>query len=94
MVNVFYLTPDTPRSTELLLTLPPNVGLVAGACLLIAFGNLLGHWKWTLVISWTGMTLFGALMGLCTPFNKGLMIAFCCINASKSPHPLLVTTRP
>lgn len=82
MVNVFYLTSTTSRSTELLLTLPPNVGLVFGACLLVCFGNLLGHWKWTLITSWTGMTLFGALMGMVTPFNKGLMIAFCCINAS------------
>jgi hypothetical protein len=82
MVNVFYITPTTSRSTEMLLTLPPNVGLVFGALLLIAFGNLLGHWKWTLITTWTGMTLFGALMGLVTPFNKGLMIAFCCINAT------------
>lgn len=92
MVNVFYLEPTTSRSTELLLTLPPNVGLVFGACLLIAFGNVLGHWKWTLIVSWTGMTLFGALMGLCTPFNKSTMIAFCCINASESSIPLPLRT--
>ena len=84
MVNVFYITPTTSRSTELLLTLPPNVGLVFGACLLIAFGNVVGNWYWTLIISWAGMTLFGALMGLVTPFNQSLMIAFCCVNASKS----------
>ncbi|KAL5402383.1 hypothetical protein PMIN06_002081 [Paraphaeosphaeria minitans] len=82
MINVFYLTPETSRTTELLLTLPPNVGLVFGACLLIAFGGVIKHWKKTLIFTWTGMTLFGALMGLCTPFNKGLMIAFCCINAT------------
>ncbi|KAF1846276.1 MFS general substrate transporter [Cucurbitaria berberidis CBS 394.84] len=82
MVNVFYLKPDTSRRTELLLTLPPNVGLVFGSMCLIAFGNLLGHWKLTLIITWTGMVFFGALMGLVTPFNQGLMIAFCCINAS------------
>ncbi|KAH7377328.1 major facilitator superfamily domain-containing protein [Pyrenochaeta sp. MPI-SDFR-AT-0127] len=82
MVNVFYLTPDTSRSTTLLLTLPPNVGLVFGSLCLMAFGNLLGHWKWTLIGTWTGMVLFGALMGLVTPFNQGLMIAFCCINAT------------
>jgi hypothetical protein len=34
------------------------------------------------------MVLFGALMGLVTPFNQGMMIAFCCINASKSTLPL------
>ena len=55
MVNVFYITPTTSRSTELLLTLPPNVGPVFGAFCLMAFGNLLGHWKWTLIVTWTGM---------------------------------------
>jgi hypothetical protein len=90
MVNVFYLGPTTSRTTELLLTLPPNVGLVFGACLLIAFGGVIKHWKKTLIFTWTGMTLFGALMGLCTPFNKGLMIAFCCINASQYPNILPV----
>lgn len=44
--------------------------------LLIAFGNLFGHWKWTLIISWAGMTLFGGLMALVTPYNKSMMIAF------------------
>jgi hypothetical protein len=82
MVNVFYLGPNVSRSTELLLTLPPNVGLVFGSLCLMAFGNVLGHWKWTLIATWTGMVLFGALMGLVTPFNQSLMIAFCCINAS------------
>ncbi|EME77273.1 uncharacterized protein MYCFIDRAFT_42500 [Pseudocercospora fijiensis CIRAD86] len=75
MINVFYVTPETPRSEQLLLTLPGNIGLVFGAILLICFGNLLGHWKWTLTISWIGMTLFGGLMALVTPYNKGAMIA-------------------
>jgi hypothetical protein len=82
MINVFYLSPTTSRSTELLLTLPPNVGLVFGACLLMAFGNLAGHWYWTLIISWTGMTAFGALFALVTPYNKELMIGICCVAAS------------
>ncbi|KAI4650616.1 hypothetical protein J4E93_002973 [Alternaria ventricosa] len=82
MVNVFYLGPNVSRSTELLLTLPPNVGLVFGSLCLMAFGNVIGHWKWTLIGTWTGMVFFGALMGLVTPFNQNLMIVFCCINAS------------
>ena len=48
MINVFYITPTTTRSEQLLLTLPGNIGLVFGAMLLICFGNLVGHWKWTL----------------------------------------------
>lgn len=76
MIDVFYVTATTSRSEQLLLTLPGNLGLVFGAMLLICFGNLVGHWKWTLVASWTGMTIFGGLMALVTPYNKGMMIAF------------------
>lgn len=42
----------------------------------MGFGNLFGHWKYTLIVAWSGMTLFGGLMGLVTPYNKGTMIAF------------------
>ncbi|KAF2165612.1 hypothetical protein M409DRAFT_67013 [Zasmidium cellare ATCC 36951] len=76
MINVFYITPTTSRSESLLLTLPGNLGLVFGAVLLICFGNLFGHWKWTLTASWVGMVLSGGLMALVTPYNKGTMIAF------------------
>jgi hypothetical protein len=76
MINTFYITPDTPRSEELLLTLPNNLGLVFGAILLSCFGNLVGHWKWSLTVSWVGLSIFGGLLALVTPFNKGTMIAF------------------
>lgn len=76
MINVFYVTPTTSRSEELLLTLPNNLGLVFGACLLMGFGNLIGHWKWTLIGSWVGLSIFGGLLALVTPYNKGTMIAF------------------
>ncbi|KAK4496022.1 hypothetical protein PRZ48_013291 [Zasmidium cellare] len=76
MINVFYTTPTSSRSESLLLTLPGNLGLVFGAVLLTCFGNLLGHWKWTLTASWIGMVLSGGLMALVTPYNKGTMIAF------------------
>lgn len=54
MINVFYITADTTRSQQLLLTLPGNIGLVFGAVCLICFGNLFGHWKWTLTAAWIG----------------------------------------
>ena len=76
MVSVFYVTPTTSRSETLLLTLPGNLGLVFGAMLLICFGNLIGHWKHTLIASFVGMVIWGGLIGLVTPYNKGLMIAF------------------
>ncbi|KAK7209659.1 hypothetical protein V2G26_016837 [Clonostachys chloroleuca] len=76
MVNAFYINENTSRREELLLTLPNNLGLVFGAVLLTCFGNLIGHWKWTLCISWTGLSIFGGLLALVTPYNKGTMIAF------------------
>jgi hypothetical protein len=75
MVNVFYITPTTTESEALLLSLPPNLGLTFGAILLISFGNIIGRWKTTLIISFTGMVIWGGLIGLVTPYNKGLMIA-------------------
>lgn len=44
--------------------------------LLIGFGNLIGRWKATLVTSFTLMVLFGGLLAMVTPFNRGTMIAF------------------
>ena len=61
MVNVFYLTPETPRGYELALSLPGNIGLVFGAMLLICFGDVLRHYWWTLWISWAGMLFWGKI---------------------------------
>ena len=77
-VNVFYLTPTTTRSEELLLSLPGNIGLVFGAMLLISFGDLAGRYitqRYALCIAWAGMLLWGGLIALITPTNKGLVIA-------------------
>lgn len=79
MVSVFYTTASTSRSQSLLLTLPGNLGLVFGAMLLICFGNTAARlisFKYALCIAWGCMLLFGGLMALVTPTNKGLMIAF------------------
>jgi hypothetical protein len=59
MVNVFYITADTPRGEQLALSLPGNIGLVFGAMLLICFGDVFRHYKWTLCISWAGMVFWG-----------------------------------
>lgn len=48
---------------------------VFGSMLLISLGNVFGHWRTTLTVSWGGMMLFGSLMAMVTPFNKGTMIA-------------------
>ncbi|RDW79736.1 hypothetical protein BP6252_04374 [Coleophoma cylindrospora] len=75
MIAVFYTTSTSPISVSLILTLPANLGLVAGAFLFATTGHKIGHWKMTLIISFTGAVLFGGLLGLCTPYNKSLMIA-------------------
>jgi hypothetical protein len=93
MANVSYVTPTTPRSETIVLTLPGNLGLVStrflnpyqykdyriqvfGAMLLICLGNLFGHGKHTLIVSFIGKVFLGGMIGLVTPYNKGLMIAF------------------
>ena len=44
--------------------------------LLSLFGSKVGHWKWTMTISMTSLTLFLSLMALITPTNKAMMITF------------------
>lgn len=63
----------------MLLTLPPNLGLPFGAILLMAFGNKIGHWRWTLIVSVSSLVLWGSLMVLITPYNKAMMVAFVCL---------------
>jgi hypothetical protein len=73
---VFFTTPTTTLKETALMTLPSNIGLVFGEILLIAFGTRLGHWKWTLTGSVSIMVLFGALLGMGTPDNKNMLMAF------------------
>lgn len=70
MINVFYSTAGDYKY-QAVLTLPSNLGLAFGAACLSAFGNKVGHWRWQLIISVSGMTLFGALLALGNPGNKG-----------------------
>jgi hypothetical protein len=43
---------------------------------LTLFGNKIGHWKWSLVVSVVSLVLWGSLLALITPFNKVMMISF------------------
>ena len=74
-INVFYVGTSTPVSEQLALTLPGNLGLTFGAALLVTFGGRVRHFRWTLIISVIGVTLFGGLIALVSPNNRGLMIA-------------------
>jgi hypothetical protein len=75
MIAVFYTTPESTINDALILTLPSNIGLVAGALVFACTGHHIKHWKITLIISFALSVLFGTLMALVTPTNKGLMTA-------------------
>jgi hypothetical protein len=74
MINVFYSAEGDYRY-QAVLTLPSNLGLAFGAAMLSAVGTKVGHWRWQLIISVGGMVLFGALLALGNPGNKGTSIA-------------------
>ena len=75
MIAVFYTTPESTINDAIVLTLPSNIGLVAGALIFAVAGHRIGHWKITLIVSFTLAVVFGGLMALVTPTNKGLMTA-------------------
>ncbi|KAF1980676.1 MFS general substrate transporter [Aulographum hederae CBS 113979] len=75
-IAVFFTTEASPLSETLILSLPSNLGLVAGEIFLMLFGTRIGHWKWALTASVFIMVLFGALLGLGNPERKGMMMGF------------------
>jgi len=75
-IAIFYTTPTTTLQDELKMTLPANLGICVGMTSVILFSNKIKHYKWQLVITLTGTTLFGALMALGNPSNKITMMAF------------------
>lgn len=75
MIAVFYTNASSSINDSLILTLPANLGLVAGAALFAYTGHHIKHWRLTLIVSFTGAVVFGGLLALCTPYNKNLMIA-------------------
>ncbi|KAF2637534.1 MFS general substrate transporter [Massarina eburnea CBS 473.64] len=79
MINVLWTTSLTPLSTQLLYTLPQNLGLIFGSMLLWLFGIKIGHWKWQFIGAFSIMTLFGCLMALGTTTNMAMVMVFCFI---------------
>lgn len=83
MINVVYptqiatlwTTPETDFRYAIQLTLPQNLGLVFGAVLLTVVGQRIGHWRWTLTASVSVMVIFGALLALGKPSNRGTIMA-------------------
>lgn len=80
MITVFYTNDGANWRYAVVLSLPQGLGVVTGAVLLVLFGSSLRHWQWTLTAAVFIMVLFGALLALATPTNKGLMVVFVFLN--------------
>lgn len=76
IVNSFYTQGGTDWRYAMVLSLPQGLAIALGAILLATFGSSIKRWHWQLAGSVFIMVVFGSLMALCTPTNKGLMVAF------------------
>lgn len=76
MITVFYTNGGADWKYSVILSLPQGFAISFGALLLTLFGSKLRHWQWQLTGSVFVMVVFGSLLGLVTPTNKGTMIAF------------------
>ncbi|KAJ5470745.1 hypothetical protein N7530_008102 [Penicillium desertorum] len=76
MITVFYTNGGANWKYSVILSLPQGFAIFFGAMLLTCFGSKLRHWHWQLTGSVFVMVVFGSLLGIVTPTNKGTMIAF------------------
>ncbi|KAJ5775874.1 uncharacterized protein N7511_000885 [Penicillium nucicola] len=76
MITAFYTNGGADWKYSVILSLPQGFAIFFGAILLTLFGSRLRHWQWQLTGSVFVMVVFGSLLGLVTPTNKGTMIAF------------------
>ncbi|KAJ5958950.1 uncharacterized protein N7479_006100 [Penicillium vulpinum] len=76
MITVFYTNGGADWKYSVILSLPQGFAIFFGAILLTCFGSTLRHWHWQLTGSVFVMVVFGSLLGIVTPTNKGTMIAF------------------
>ncbi|OJJ08499.1 hypothetical protein ASPVEDRAFT_57577 [Aspergillus versicolor CBS 583.65] len=76
MITLFYTNGGADWKYSIVLSLPQGFAIFFGAILLSAFGSKLRNWQWQLTGSVFVMVLFGSLLGIVTPDNKGTMIAF------------------
>ncbi|KAE8146588.1 MFS general substrate transporter [Aspergillus avenaceus] len=76
MTTTLYTNGGTDWQYAIVLTLPQGLAIAFGAFLLTTFGSVIRRWQWQLTGSVFVMVIFGSLLGLATPTNKGMMIAF------------------
>ncbi|KAI1628444.1 fungal trichothecene efflux pump [Exophiala viscosa] len=74
-INVFYTNATSSFTKAIILTLPQGLGLATGSVLLSVLGSRIGHWRWSMIGSFTLMVLFGGLLAMGNPDRKALMIA-------------------
>jgi hypothetical protein len=82
MIAVFYTDGGTNWKYGIVLSIVQGLAITFGALLLSLFGSKIRHWQWQLTGSVFVMVVFGVLLALGKPTNKGLMIAFVFISQS------------
>jgi hypothetical protein len=75
IVNSFYTDGGVNWRYAMVLSLPQGTAITTGAILLSLLGSKIRRWHWQLTGSVFAMVLFGSLLALVTPTNKGLMVA-------------------
>lgn len=76
MITKFYTNGGVNWRYAVVLSLPQGLAILFGASCLTLFGGKIKNYQWQLTGSSFVMLLFGSLLGLVTPDNKGTMIAF------------------
>ena len=82
MIAVFYTNGGTNWKYGIVLSIVQGFAISFGALLLAIFGSKIRNWQWQLTGSVFVMVLFGSLLALGNPGNKGLMIAFVFLSQS------------
>jgi hypothetical protein len=76
MINVFYLKDPADWKYASVLSTVQGLAIVTGVIFLSLFGSKIRRWNWQLTGYTFVMVVFGVLLALGTPNNKGMVIAF------------------
>jgi hypothetical protein len=80
VINVFYLKDPSDWKYASVLSTVQGLAILTGVILLSLFGSMIRRWNWQLTGYTFFMVVFGVLLALGTPNNKGLMIVFVSIS--------------
>ena len=82
MITAFYTNNGANWRYGIVLSIVQGFAISFGALLLSVFGSKIRNWQWQLTGSVFFMVLFGTLLALGNPTNKGLMIAMVFLSQS------------